>query len=82
MRVPRQVAPGSLAQVLDRSLMPRRLRVAEPDLGTDTRLQFAPVAELDPTVEGDRPTGGLGQGLHHRHETVHQMRRAPVIVPE
>ena len=81
-RVTGQPATGALIQVLDRSLLPRRLRVAEPCGGSDPGLELAPVAELDAAVEGDLLSRRLGQGLHHRHQSAHEVGRAPVVVAE
>jgi len=51
-------------------------------LSSDPRLEFAPIAELKPTVKGDGFACRLGQGFHHTHQAVHQMRCAAVIVAE
>ena len=37
---------------------------------------LSPVPKLDPTVKRDRFARRLGQGFHHSHQLVHQMRCA------
>ncbi|SFP91213.1 hypothetical protein SAMN04488047_11820 [Tranquillimonas alkanivorans] len=62
--------------------LPRRLRIAEPDVGSDPRLELTPVPELETSVERDRAARGLWERCHDIHQPVHQMRGAAVVVAE
>ncbi len=59
----RKPFPGAAVGVFDGAFLPRRLRIAEPCLGSDACLQVGPVGEFGTTVEGDRAAGEVGQGL-------------------
>lgn len=59
----RKPFPGPSIGVLDSALLPRGLRIAKPCLRSDAGLQVRPVGELRATIEGDRATGEVGQGL-------------------
>ena len=74
------MSPRALFQVLDRTLLLWRVRIAEPSFCVDPLLQFAPIAELDTSVKGDRAACWLGQGLQTGHELVDEVRRAAVVV--
>lgn len=78
----RQIAPRAFVEVLDSSFLPRRLGVAEPSFGADFILETPPAGELDAAVEGDGSSRGLGQGGDGRHQPVHQMPGAAVVVAE
>ena len=41
-----------------------------------------PVPELDPTIKGHGFAGWLGQGFHHAHKPVHQVRCTAIVVAE
>lgn len=58
------------------------MRIAEPAFGADAGLQLTPFAELEATIESDGVAGCLGQGFHHIHQSIHELRRAAVVVSE
>jgi hypothetical protein len=58
----RRPPADAAVRVLDRALLMRGLRIAEPDVDPGRVRRLAPGRELPPPVEGDRTPGVLGQG--------------------
>lgn len=66
-----QPAPDPPIGVLDRWLLPGRLRIAEPGLRAEAAFKLAPGYELRAAIEGQALAGMLGQGRQQAYQTVH-----------
>lgn len=78
--VQRQIAAHAFVHVLDRALLPRGLRIAEPGLCTEAVLKLSPRHKFQPAVEGQAAARTLGQGRHQTDKPVHDRLRTTVVV--
>src|SRR5689334_25227227 len=76
----RQEAARPAVQVLDASLLPGGVRVAEVGLHRQLAAEDRVAGELGPAVEGDRPAGIVGQRPERAGDAGDHRRRALVLV--